>query len=169
MLICSSADIGLFGSTVESMNACVQAAEAAAETFPTAAELRACMTTEGVSMECAQCWGNLFTDFRSCYYDICDLSPNTPIDAELPQGCSDCLNNLGETYNNEESFCGVSVADAAAPTTAGLEVVAEMDRWTHSSNIFTTGGVSSGPSSPSIVTVTKTILVLAVLVIGLPI
>jgi hypothetical protein len=139
-LVCTSADITTFIPIIDRYDDCI-AATPDDPYFPTGKSVKTCMEALDVSTECAQCWGNVYDDFKSCFFDTCEFSLDTPIDTQLVQTCIDCLINFREAYYNDNHMCDVLIADL--PTGSGEMIAAQTLKWTINLTTFTTTSSST--------------------------
>jgi|LauGreDrversion4_2_1035121.scaffolds.fasta_scaffold700216_1 hypothetical protein len=147
-LTCSSADVTSFTTNSAALQTCVAQAQGT-DIFPSGSAVQTCMESITVSTECGQCWGNLYGDFKSCFVDTCDFNPETPLDAQLPQGCIDCLANIGTSYYLNNDICGVALADV--PSGSGATIAEQVSKWTTSTDVDSTTKASSRMLSVSLV------------------
>ena len=165
MSTCTSADIAIFNTTSDALNTCVTTAQGTA-IFPTADQVNTCMIDVGVSTGCTNCWSNLFGDFKTCFIDTCDFSEDTPVTAEVPQACVDCLAALGTTYYASQSICGVNMTDI--PVNSGDTIGAQISKWSAQTNVVIGGTVSSSAGGiVSVRSVATTMFVFGLLMIGI--
>ena len=158
MSICTSADIALFTSSSNSLEACVDGLSGGSEeTIPQVADIKACMTTDGITADCGQCIGSLIMDLADCAV-ACITSDGA---SGIPKACSDCASALDRAYNKNGLICGISPSDPAGTGNVGVAYAKQLQELTSGAN-----SSSSSVAGPSIMTVTKTIIVLAVLILG---
>lgn len=159
MSTCTTGDIEIFNAPAgAALNTCIVTAQGDAM-FPTAAQVQTCLDSAGISAGCSECWGNIFGDFKSCFIDICDLSVDTPLDAELPAGCADCLGNLASKANANDSVCGLTPSQVS--TDAAVTVTTQLQRWA-------TSGNTSGAAAPvSLRSITTSVVIFGLLMAGL--
>ena len=153
MSICTSADIALFTSSATPLEACVDGFTG----VPQVVDIKACMTTDGITADCGQCMGSLIMDLADCAV-ACITSDNA---SGIPKACSDCASALDRAYNKNGLICGISPSDPAGTGNVGVAYAKQLQELISGAN-----SSSSSVAGPSIMTVTKTIIVLAVLILG---
>ena len=123
---CTAADSTALTTNSAAFQTCI-AESLGSSIFPTGQAVVLCMESIEISGNCATCWGNLFGDFKTCFVDTCDFASDTPLDAELPQECADCLIEFGSKHSTTEDICGIAMADL--PEGAADSLNAEIQKW----------------------------------------
>ncbi len=154
-LTCSSADVSALTTNAAAIQACILEAQGT-NLIASGPSVKACMETSSLSTGCAQCWGNLYGDFKTCFIDTCKFTPETTLAEDLPQGCLECLGSVTSQYMMSTKICGISATDI--PTGSAENIAAEIQKW---------ADVAAKSSTPSVRSIGTSVLVFALFMMAI--